>query len=164
MLRDHTRSGWHWDYHALSACWEYHTLSAARWEYYSLRAACWEYDTLSTTQPTNTQARHVVEIANKYIEKTIIFSSFNDIDLLRSMLANCCMRWCQGEGTMAAIGQWRPSWLGCIFLPSFRPANCYPMSPNSKTTQKPTLSHLMSLSIKVGWGHFKYPSCAHALL
>jgi hypothetical protein len=35
-------------------------------------------------------------------------SSFNNIDLLHSMLANCCMQWFQGEGTMAAVGQWPP--------------------------------------------------------
>jgi hypothetical protein len=45
---------------------------------------------------TNTQARCVddvscLKIANKYIVKTIIFSSFNNMDLLCSMLANCCM-------------------------------------------------------------------------
>ncbi len=45
---------------------------------------------------------------DKYIVKSIILSSFNNIDLSHSMLANCCMRRCQEEGTMAAIGQWRP--------------------------------------------------------
>jgi hypothetical protein len=42
-----------------------------------------EYDTLSAAQTTNTQARHVdnvscLKIANIYIVKTMIFSSFND--------------------------------------------------------------------------------------
>ncbi len=64
-------------------------------------------------QPANTQAWGVddalcLKIANKYIVKTIIFSRFNDIDLLHNMLADCRMQWCQGKGTMAAIRQWRP--------------------------------------------------------
>ncbi len=111
----HTLSGRHWDYHAISARWEHHTLSAACWEHYTLSAACWEYDILSVAQPTNTQAQRVnnvlcLKIANKYIVKTIIFSSFNNIDLLCSMLANCCMQRCRGEGTMAAIRQRWPPW------------------------------------------------------
>jgi hypothetical protein len=61
-------------------------------------------------QPANTQARGVndalcLKIANKYIVKTVIFSSFNDIDLSRNMLANCCMQRCRGKGTMAAVGR-----------------------------------------------------------
>jgi hypothetical protein len=41
----------------------------------------------------------------KQILKTIIFSSFNSIDLSRSMLANCCMWRCQEEGTRATVGR-----------------------------------------------------------
>jgi hypothetical protein len=39
----------------------------------------------------------------------ILFSSFNDVDLLRSMLADCCMPQRQEWGTMAAVGgRWPP--------------------------------------------------------
>ncbi len=79
-----------------------------------------------------------IPIANNYLVQTIIFSSFNDIDLLRSILANCCMGWCREKGTMAAVEQGRPPWLGYVFLPSFRLANCVSDVPNPKTTQKPT--------------------------
>jgi hypothetical protein len=49
-----------------------------------------------------------LKIANKYIVKTIIFSSFNNTDLSRSMLANCCMWRCLEEDTMVALVRWRP--------------------------------------------------------
>jgi hypothetical protein len=68
----------------------------------------------SADATSNTQAWRIddvlyVKMANKYYSKTIILSSFNGIDLSRSMLADCCMRRCHGEGTMAAVvGQWRP--------------------------------------------------------
>ncbi len=53
--------------------------------------------------------------SNKYL-----FSSFNGIDLLRSMLADCCLPRCQEWGTMAAMGGWRPPWLACVCIsPSF---------------------------------------------
>ena len=133
----HTCSGRHWDYHALSARWDHHTLNTACWEYYCHSAARWEYDTLRAVQPTNTQARRRCIVPNKYIVKTIIFSSFNNIELLRSMLANCCMWRCRGEGTMAAIGQWNPPWLGCVFIPSFCLANCVSDVPPPQNHQKP---------------------------
>jgi hypothetical protein len=46
----------------------------------------------------------------------IYFSSFNNVDLLHSMLADCCMRWRQEWGTMAAMGGWRPPWLACVYF------------------------------------------------
>ncbi len=36
--------------------------------------------------------------------KTIISSSFNNIDLLRIMLTDCCVQWRQGRGTMEPVG------------------------------------------------------------
>ncbi len=48
------------------------------------------------------------------------FSSFNNVDLLRSMSADCCMHQRWGWGTMAAVGWWRLPWLaGACILPSF---------------------------------------------
>ncbi len=61
------------------------------------------------------------------------------------------------------IGQCRPPWLGCVFLPSFCLANHesdVPLSP--QTTQNPTT---VSPHISVNnnrMGYFKYPSCVHA--
>ncbi len=78
------------------------------------------------------------------------------------MLANCCMRRCQREGTMGAIWQWRPPWLECVFLPSFCLANCISDVPQLQNHPKLPLSYLISPSIMVRWGQFKYPSCAHA--
>jgi hypothetical protein len=37
-------------------------------------------------------------------------SNFNNVDLLRGMLADCCMPRHREWGTMAAVGGWRPSW------------------------------------------------------
>ncbi len=73
-----------------------------------------------------------------------------------------CMWQCRDEGTMAAVGQWRPPWLGWFFWPSFRLGVQCPPTPKPPKNQP--LSHLISPSIMVGWGHFKYPSCAHAWL
>ncbi len=46
------------------------------------------------------------------------------------------------EGTMAAVGRWGPPWFGCVFLPSFRLANCMPHVPqpqnHPKTNHCPT--------------------------
>ncbi len=47
--------------------------------------------------------------SNKYI-----FSSFNNVDLLRSMMPDCCMPWRQKWGTMAAVGGQRQPWLACV--------------------------------------------------
>ncbi len=46
----------------------------------------------------------------------IFFSSFNDVDLLRSMSADCYMPWRQEWGTMAAVGGLRPPWLACVYF------------------------------------------------
>ncbi len=82
----------------------------------------------SADTTNKTWARSIVnalclKVFNKCIVKAMIFSSFNDIDLLHNMLANCWMGQCRGEGTMVAIGQWWPPWLGCVFFASFRLAN-----------------------------------------
>ncbi len=41
----------------------------------------------------------------------IVFSSFNDTNLLHSMLADCCMLKRREWGFMAAVGRRRPPWL-----------------------------------------------------
>ena len=62
---------------------------------------------------------HFVHIIVKIIVISIFFSSFNGVDLLRSMSADCCMPRCQEWGTMAAVGGLRPPWLACVcILPS----------------------------------------------
>jgi len=74
--------------------------------------------------------QRIVHIIAKLIERSIVFSSFNNVDLLRSMSANCCMPRRRGWGimaavgqrprTMAAVGRRPPPWLaGVCILPSF---------------------------------------------
>ena len=64
--------------------------------------------------------RCVVHMIFKLIVICIVFSSFNNLDLLRSMSANCCMPRRRGWGAMAAVGRRRPPWLaGACILPSF---------------------------------------------
>jgi hypothetical protein len=59
-----------------------------------------------------TQRAHNSHItSNKYF-----FSSFNNVDLLRSMLADCCMPRRQEWGIMAAVGGRRPPWLACVYF------------------------------------------------
>ena len=64
--------------------------------------------------------QHVVHKIVKLTVISIVFSSFNNVDLFHSMPADCCMprRW--GWGTMTAVGRRRLPWLAsaCI-LPSF---------------------------------------------
>ena len=88
-----------------------------------------------------------------------IFFRFNNIDLSRSMLADCCVPQCREWGTVAAVRRRRPPWSGCVFLPSFHLGTSR-VTP--KTTPKPTqnqpLSHLISLSIIGGWGWFNQQS------
>ena len=61
----------------------------------------------------------IVHIIFKLIVISIVFSSFNNVDLLSSISANCCMPRRRGWGAMAAVGRQRPPWLdvACI-LPS----------------------------------------------
>ncbi len=62
----------------------------------------------------------IVHIIVKLIVISIVFNSFNNVDPLRSMLADCCMPWCRRWGTKAAMGQQRLPWLaGVCILPSF---------------------------------------------
>jgi hypothetical protein len=44
------------------------------------------------------------------------YSSFNNVDLLRSMLADCCVPWRQEWGTMAAVGGRQPQLLACVYF------------------------------------------------
>jgi hypothetical protein len=63
----------------------------------------------------------IVHIIVKIIVINIFYSIFNNVDLLRSMSADCCMPWRQEWGTMAAVGGRRLPWLACVcILPSFR--------------------------------------------
>ena len=50
-------------------------------------------------------SQHFVHIIVKLIVISIVFSSFNNVDLLRSMSANCCMPRHRGWGTMATVGR-----------------------------------------------------------
>ena len=69
-------------------------------------------------QPHRRRQR-VVHIIVKLIVISIVFSSFNNVDLLRSMSANCCMPRHKGWGTMAAVGRRRPPWLAGAFCLAF---------------------------------------------
>jgi hypothetical protein len=62
------------------------------------------------------RCQHDMHIIVILILINVFFSSFNDMDLLRSMLADCCMPWRQEWGTMAAVGGLRPPWLACVYF------------------------------------------------
>ncbi len=47
---------------------------------------------------------------------SIFFSSFNNVDLLGSMSAGCCMPRRQEWGTMVAVGGLRLPWLACVYF------------------------------------------------
>jgi hypothetical protein len=67
--------------------------------------------------PANTSLLHIIV---KIIVISIFFSSFNNVDLLCSMLVDCCMPPRQEWGTMAAVGGQQPPWLACVCIsPSF---------------------------------------------
>ncbi len=69
---------------------------------------------------THCQRQWVVHIIVKRIVISILFSRFNNVYLLRSMMADCGMPWHQEWGTMVAVGGWRPPWLACVCIsPSF---------------------------------------------
>jgi hypothetical protein len=61
--------------------------------------------------PTSLLYQHNVHIIVISIVKSIFFSSFNNVDLLHSMSADCCMPRCQEWGAMAAVGGQWPLWL-----------------------------------------------------
>jgi hypothetical protein len=60
--------------------------------------------------------RHNVHIIVILIVINILFSGFNDVDLLGSMPADCCMPRRQEWGNMAAVGGLRPPWLACVYF------------------------------------------------
>ncbi len=60
--------------------------------------------------------QHDIHIIVILIVINIFFSSFNDVDLLHSMSADCYMPWRQERGTMAAVGGLRPPWLACVYF------------------------------------------------
>ncbi len=62
---------------------------------------------------------------------------------------NCCMWWCRGEGTMVAIVQWRPLWLGCVFLPSFCLSNC--VSDVHQPQNHPKTNHCPTSYLRQQW-------------
>jgi hypothetical protein len=67
---------------------------------------------ISPTSSLSTRRAHNSHInSNKYI-----FSSFDDVDLLRSMSADSFMHWHQEWGTMAAVGGLRPPCLACVYF------------------------------------------------
>ncbi len=60
--------------------------------------------------------KHKVHIIVILLVINFFFSSFNNVDLLRSMSADCCMPRRQEWGTMAAMGGQRPPWLACVYF------------------------------------------------
>ena len=76
-----------------------------------------------TTATTMVVGALVTRMAIKILIMNI-YSRFQGTDLSRSMLANFVMPQRRDRGAMAAMGRRRPPWSGCIFLPSFRLANC----------------------------------------
>jgi hypothetical protein len=64
-----------------------------------------------TSSPLTGRAHNSHINNNKYF-----FSSFNDVDLLHSMSADCCMPWRQEWGKMATVGRLRPPWLACVYF------------------------------------------------
>jgi hypothetical protein len=70
--------------------------TARRWP---IRGGCGHH----RLQPHH-RRRRVVHIIFKLIVISIVFSSFNNVDLFCSMSANCCMPWRRGWGAMAAVG------------------------------------------------------------
>jgi len=51
-----------------------------------------------------TCSQHFVHIIVKLIVIRVAFSSFNDVDLFRSMSADSCMPQGRGWGTMTSVG------------------------------------------------------------
>jgi hypothetical protein len=47
---------------------------------------------------------------------SIFFSSFNEVDLLRSVLADCCVPRHQEWGAIVAVGGRQPPWLACVYF------------------------------------------------
>ena len=67
-----------------------------------------------------------------------IYSRFKGTDLSRSMLANFVMPQRRDRGAMAAMGRWRPPWLGCIFYLASALLIACQRSANPKTNKNPT--------------------------
>jgi hypothetical protein len=63
--------------------------------------------------------------------------SFNDINLLHSMLADCRLPRRREWGAIAVVGWRRSPWSGCIFLFSFRLANRMSGVRRPRNQQKP---------------------------
>ncbi len=87
------------------------------------------------TQPTTLVG--VPQWMVKLILITKTKPSFNNISLLRSMLADCHLPWPREWGAIAAMGWRRPPWSGCIILPSFHLANCMSGVRRPRNQQKP---------------------------
>jgi hypothetical protein len=66
--------------------------------------------------PTSLLLMHSENIVVIVLVINIFLSSFNNVDLLHSMLADCCMPWRQEWGTMAAVGGRRLPWLACVYF------------------------------------------------
>ncbi len=104
---------------------------------------CWLSGTIPTysyEEKKRTQPITLVD-APQWMVKLILITnikpSFSDINLLRSMLAHCCLPQRQEWGAIAVVGWRQPPWLGCIFLSSFRLANCMSGVRRPQNQQKP---------------------------
>jgi len=92
--------------------------------------------TTATTMVVGVLTKRLTRMAIKIlIMKT--YSRFKGADLSRSMSANFVMPQRRDQGAMAAMGRQQPPWSGCIFLPSFRLANCLSEVCQPKNQQKP---------------------------
>ncbi len=92
--------------------------------------------TTATTMVVGVLTKRLTRMAIKIlIMKT--YSRFKGADLSRSMSANFVMPQRRDQGAMAAMGRQQPPWSGCIFLPSFRLANCVSEVCQPKNQQKP---------------------------
>ncbi len=80
---------------------------------------------------------YVFYVSNVAYMNQVTKPSFNDINLLRSMLADCHLPRRREWGAIAAAGWRRPPWSGCIFLPSFHLANCMSGVRRPQNQQKP---------------------------
>ncbi len=89
---------------------------ACRWRWTALRMALfWKAPREGSYFPHH-HCQHNVHIIVILLVIRIFFSSFNKVDLLRSMLADCCVPRSQEWDTMVAVGGWRPPWLACVYF------------------------------------------------
>ena len=68
-------------------------------------------ESIFPTSSSLTQRAH-----NSHITRNNFFPGFNNVDLFCSMLADCCMPWCQEWGTMMAVGGRQLPWLAYVYF------------------------------------------------